>query len=117
MAEAGLGTVSISPQVLATIARFTTLDTTGVVRMYRDAAGGFDRWLHGKGGRDGVHIEIVDSAVSIDLYIVAAQDMSLYELSHEVQAHVTRAIKDMVGMPVLAVNVHIEEVAAPLPAE
>ena len=117
MAEAGLGTISISPQVLATIARLTTLEHSGVVRMYRDVSGGFDRWLHGKGGRDGVHIEIVDNAVSLDLYIVAAQDISLYTLSRDIQSRVTRAIKDMVGMPVLAVNVHVEEVGPAQAAE
>jgi len=31
-------------------------------------------------------------------------------LGREIQAHVSRAITDMVGMPVLAVNVRVEDV-------
>jgi len=108
--EARLGTVRISPYVLATIARLTTLAVPGVVRMFRDLSSGVDRLLKGKGAGDGVRTQVVDDAVSVDLYIVAAQDVNLYQLGREIQMRVARAIKDMVGMPVLAVNVHIENV-------
>jgi uncharacterized alkaline shock family protein YloU len=108
--EERLGTVRISPQVLSTIARLTTLSVPGVLRMYRDLPGGVDRLLKGRGVGDGVRIEVVDDAVTVDLHIVAASDVSMFDLGREIQARVARAIKDMVGMPVLAVNVHIENV-------
>ena len=108
--EERLGTVRISPQVLSTIARLTTLSVPGVLRMYRDLPGGVDRLLKGRGAGEGVRIEVVDDAVMVDLYIVAASDISLFELGREIQSRVARAIKDMVGMPVLAVNVHVENV-------
>lgn len=78
--------------------------------MYRDLPGGVDRLLKGRGVGDGVRIDVVDDAVMVDLYIVAASDMSMFDLGREIQSRVARAIKDMVGMPVLAVNVHIENV-------
>jgi uncharacterized alkaline shock family protein YloU len=109
--EDRLGTVHISPQVLAAIARLTALSVPGVIRMYRDLTSGVDRLLKGRGAGDGVRIEIVDDAVSVDLYIVAANDVNLYELGRQIQARVARAIKDMVGMPVLAVHIHVEDVA------
>lgn len=108
--EDRLGTVRIAPQVLAGIARLTALSAPGVVRMHRDLSSGVDRLLRGKGAADGVRIEVVDDAVSVDLYVVAAQNVNLYELGREIQSRVSRAIKDMVGMPVLAVNVHVENV-------
>lgn len=104
-----LGTVRISPAVLATIASLTTRSVPGVIRFSRDFASGVDRILRGKGG-DSVHIKIVDDAVQLDLYVVASVDANLYKLGREIQTQVSRAIKDMVGMPVLAVNVHIEDV-------
>ncbi|MBC7257551.1 MAG: Asp23/Gls24 family envelope stress response protein, partial [Chloroflexi bacterium] len=61
-------------------------------------------------GSGGVHLEVVDDAVSLDLYVVASSDVNLYELGRAIQGQVSRAIRDMVGMPVLAVNVHIEDV-------
>jgi uncharacterized alkaline shock family protein YloU len=47
----------------------------------------------------------------VDLYVVVAQDATVRDVSRNVQAAVARAIKDMVGMNVLAVNVHVEDVA------
>ena len=108
--EGRLGTVRISPQVLATIARLTTLSVPGVVSMAHDLPRDVNRLLRGKGGREGVHIEIVDDAVSLDLYVVVDQKISLCQLGRKIQAQVSRAINDMVGMPVLAVNVHIEDI-------
>ena len=108
--EGQLGSVRISPHVLASIARLATLSVSGVVQMSHDLPAGFDRWLKGREGGDGVHIEIVDDAVSADVYLVAAQKVSLYDLGRQVQIRVSRAIQDMVGMPVLAVNVHIGDV-------
>jgi len=108
--EDRLGTVRVSPQVLATIARLTTLSVDGVIRMYHDLSSGVDRLLRGKGAGDGVRIEIADDAVSVELYIVASQGVNLFELGHKIQNRVARAVKDMVGMPVLSVNVHVENV-------
>ncbi|MBC7236053.1 MAG: Asp23/Gls24 family envelope stress response protein [Chloroflexi bacterium] len=105
-----LGAVRISPQVLATTARLAALSVPGVVSMHHDLSSGVDRWLRGKGTGEGVYIQLVDDAVSVDLYIVAAKNVNLYELGCEIQSRVARAIQEMVGMPVLAVNVHIEDV-------
>ncbi len=108
-----LGSVRISPEVLATTVRLTALSVPGVARMYRDLSSGVDRLLKGKSAGDGVRIDVVDDAVSVDLYLVAKHDLNLYELGRQVQTRVARTI----GMPVLAVNVHIEEVESALEAE
>lgn len=108
--EGRLGTVHVSPQVLATTARLATLAVPGVVRMFRDLSSGVDRLLRGRSAADGVRIEVVDDAVSVDLYVVAAHDVNLYEVGRQIQSHVARTIKEIVGMPVLAVNVHFEDV-------
>ena len=105
-----LGTVRISSQVLATIARLTTLSVPGVVRMFRDLTSGVDRLLRGRGAGDGVRVEVVDDAVSVDIFVIMAHEVNIHETGREIQARVSRAIKDLVGMPVLAVNVHVENV-------
>lgn len=104
-----LGTIRISPQVLATIARQATRSVSGVAQIGKDLTSGVDRFLHGRGG-EGVRVEVVDDAVLLDLYIIASADVNLYDLGRKIQSQVSRAIVDMVGMPVLAVNVHIEDV-------
>jgi len=108
--ERRLGTVRISPQVLATIARLTTLSVPGVVCMYRDLSTGVDRWFRGKGAQDGIRVEVIDDAVSVDISIVVSQDTNILEVGRKIQADVSRAITDMVGMPVLSVNVSVQDV-------
>ena len=109
--EPKLGTVRIAPQVLHTIARMTTLAVPGVVRMSDDLPASVDRFLKGKTGKAGVHMEVIDDAVSVSLYLIVQQGVNVYQVCREVQEQVSRAIKDMVGMPVLAVNVYVENVA------
>ena len=110
-----LGTVRIAPQVLATIARLAALEVEGVVRMRRDLGEDVDRLFKGLAGGEGVSVDVIDGAVTVDLSLVGAPDVNLYRAGRQVQARVARAITDMVGMPVLAVNVHF--VVIDLPAE
>jgi len=109
--EQKLGTVRISPEVLSTIARLTTLAVPGVARMSDDLPASVDRLLKGRTGKLGVRIEIVDDAVAVNLYIIVQHQVSVYQVCRDIQEQVARAIKDMVGMPVLAVNVYVENVA------
>jgi len=62
---------------------------------------------------DGVKVQVVDETVVLDLYLVAATDSTMLQLSREIQSKVTRAVHDIVGMPVREVNVHILDVADP----
>jgi uncharacterized alkaline shock family protein YloU len=107
--ERKLGTVVISPAVLSTIARLTALSVPGVVRM---SSPGVDRFLGTRRG-DGVKVEVVDEAVVLDLYIVAATDANILQLSREIQSKVTRAVHEIVGMAVRDVNVHVLDVDDP----
>ena len=101
-----LGTVVISPAVLSMIARLTTQSVPGVARMARL---GMQR-LFGSRRGGGVKVQVVDDMVAVDLYIIAKSSVSMLELSREIQCKVTRAIHEIVGMPVREVNVHIVDV-------
>lgn len=109
-----LGKVIIAPNVLVTIARLTALSVPGVVRMSPGWTESVGRLLWRRSLGDGVKIEVEDDTVSVDLYIVVEQDVNMLELSQEVQAEVSRAIHDMVGMEVKEVNIHIQDVEIPL---
>ncbi len=101
-----LGTVIISPAVLSTIARLTTLSVPGVARM---SCLGMGRLLGSRRG-DGVRVEVIDDMVVLDLYVIAEPDGNMLKLSREIQNKVTRAIHEIVGMAVREVNVHIVDV-------
>ncbi len=112
--EEKLGKVTIAPEVLITIARLTTLSIPGVVRMSTDWMGNVNRFLGRTSSGGGVRIEVEDEAVTIDLYIIVEPGVNMYNLGQAVQAEVSRAINDMVGVDVRAVNIHIQDVEEPL---
>ncbi len=102
------GKTTVSPEVLVTIARLSTLSVPGVSRM-APVSGGVNR-LFRRGGGDGVRIETEENTAFVDLYFIVKQDVNIREVSRNVQKQVTRAVQEMVGMDVGHVNVHIEDI-------
>ncbi len=114
--EDHLGKVTVAPEVLYSLVRLTALATPGVARL-ADLPIGMRRLFRGKAA-EGIKIEITDDAVAIDLYLVAEPDAKMLSLGQTLQHEISRAIQDVVGMPVRQVNIHIEDVAdRPLTAE
>jgi uncharacterized alkaline shock family protein YloU len=109
-----LGKVTIAPDVLVTIARLATLSVPGVCRM----APHWAAWIKGATGAasEGTRLLVEDGVVFADLYIVVDGSVSMLDVGSAVQASVSRAIRDMVGMEVGEVNVHIEDVEFPCPS-
>ena len=101
--------VTVSPEVLLTIARLSTLRVDGVAAM-SDIPGGVDRLWKRTPAAEGVQILVDGQQVTVDLYIVAYAETNMREVSHTVQREVARAIRQIVGMEVTAVNVHIDDV-------
>lgn len=112
--EEKLGKVTIAPEVLITIARLTTLSVPGVVRMSTDWMGNVNRLLGRTSSGGGVKIEVEDETVTVDLYVIVEPGVNMYNLGQAIQSEVTRAINDMVGVTVRAVNIHIQDVEEPL---
>ena len=103
--EPAVGKITVAPEVVATIARLTALAVPGVARLLSPS--GFKRLLK----QDGVKLEIVGNTVRLDLYVATNPDASMLTVGRQIQTEVTRAIQEMVGMEVEAVNIHIEDVA------
>jgi uncharacterized alkaline shock family protein YloU len=106
------GRVTIAPEVLVTIARLTAQSVKGVSQMcHQIGPGNLDRLLGRVAGGGGVQIAVIDETVRVDVYVIIEPDVNMRSLSQRIQEAVTRAIQDMVGMKVSAVNVHIQDVA------
>ncbi len=103
------GRIEVAPEVLATIAYFATIRTEGVnklsavpsdvVRMFRRST-----------QKDGVLLDLTDNEVKFDIYVIMEPHVNIMETSRQIQTAVTEAIDTMVGVPVSAVNVHVENV-------
>jgi uncharacterized alkaline shock family protein YloU len=105
--QAELGKITIAPEVLVTTARLTALAVPGVCRLVSPA--GMGRLLP----KDGVKIQTVDDKVHVKVYVMTEPGVNMLAVGRKIRAEVTRALEDMVGVEVAAVDVHIEDVASP----
>lgn len=109
------GRTTVSPDVLITIARMATLSVPGVSHM-APVAGGVNR-LFRRGESSGVRVLVGETSASVDLYVVLQQDVNIREVSRIIQQQVARAIQEMIGMDVMAVNIHIEDIVNEVSSE
>ncbi len=107
--------VTVSSEVLLTVVRLSALRVDGVARM-GSTPGGVDRLWRRTPVAEGVQILVDGQTVTVDLFIVTYATANMREVSHAVQLEVARAIRQIVGMEVAAVNVHIEDVVFDPPA-
>ena len=106
--EASPGKTTVSPAVLTTIAQLSALSVPGVSGL-APVTGGVNRLLR-RGPAEGVRIEIEDELVYADLFLVLKADVNIREVSRNVQLQVSRAIQDMVGMEIGAIDIHVEDI-------
>jgi uncharacterized alkaline shock family protein YloU len=106
--EEAIGNTTIDPEVILTIIRLAALEVPGVCRMDSGPAGIDD--LVKKFYSEGVKIDVEDHTIYVDLYLVVYRDADLRSVARKVQAEVSRAIENMVGMDIGRVDVHIEDI-------
>lgn len=103
--HAELGKISVATEVLVTTVRLTALAVPGVARLV--APPGMGRLLQASG----VKLDVVDDQVFVEVFVMTDPDVNMLSVGRKIRAEVTRALQDMVGVEVGAVNVHIEDVA------
>jgi uncharacterized alkaline shock family protein YloU len=102
------GKTTVSPEVLITIARMAALSVPGVSAM-APITGGVDRFFR-RGMNEGIRITIREDVVLGDIFVIVKENVNIREVGRNVQQQVARAIQEMVGMEVLQLNVHIENI-------
>lgn len=102
------GKTTIAPEVLLTIARLNALSVPGVSRL--STTPGDVNQLLMRGTSEGVRVTVENGVVYADIYVVLTSDVSVREVSRQIQAKVSRAIAEMVGMEVGKVNIHVEDI-------
>ena len=103
------GKTTIAPEVLLTIARLSALSVEGVSRL-ANVPGGVDRLFNRGSINEGVRINVEKNTVFVELFVILEKDVNVREVSRNIQAQVTRAISEMVGMDVSRVNIHVEDI-------
>lgn len=102
------GKTTVSPDVLITIARMAALSVPGVSAM-APIPGGVDRFFR-RGINEGIRMTIHDNVAVGDVYLIVKEDVNIREVGRDVQQQVARAIQEMVGMDVVRLDVHIENI-------
>ena len=106
------GKVTIAPGVLTTIVRQTTLEQRGVQRL--SAVPPTMRGLMASTAHDeGIRVAVIETGVQVEVHIIADAETNMLKLGATLQTKITRAIEEMVGMTVAAVDVYIDGVALP----
>lgn len=104
------GVVSVAPEVIITIAKRTATDVPGVARLVPQGASGVGRMFRGGAG-DGVSVAISkEDTVTVELTVVANADANIVDLGKTLQNALKRAIEEIVGMHIEAINVNVEDV-------
>lgn len=116
MNEKAPGQVTIAPEVLVTIVQLSVQEIPGVHAMTPNWTRDVNRFFGDTRVGDGVQIQVHDGQVTVDLFVVVESQVSMLQLARQIQRQVARAVTEITGMGVRAVNVHITDVYYP-PAE
>jgi PadR family transcriptional regulator PadR len=104
-----IGRIEIAPEVLTTIAHYTTMGVEGVDKMAALPAD-VGRLFRRSVRHDGVILDYSNGGLSFDVYVLVDPHVNVLDTSQTIQATVIEAIDKMVGLSVDAVNVHVEDV-------
>ncbi len=115
--EGKLGRVTVAPEVLITIVQQTVLATPGVARLSGTWPENLGKLLGIHDVAEGLAIVVEDDTLVVDAHVVANAQAQMLQLGRAIQDEVHRAISDLVGLSVKAVNVHIEDVELESDAE
>ncbi|MDQ0159136.1 Asp23/Gls24 family envelope stress response protein [Alkalibacillus salilacus] len=106
------GQVSITNEVVSTIAGGAAMECYGIVGMAskKQLKDGLSEILGKENFTKGVVVRQDDDKLNIDMYIIVSYGTKVSEVAHNVQNQVKYALKRMVGLDVVSVNIYIHGV-------
>lgn len=103
--------IQIANDVIAAIAGLAATEVDGVVGMTGGLAGGLSEMLGKRDPTKGVKLEVKDSLVGFDLYLVVQFGKKIPEVASRVQEQVKIQVENMTGLHVTHVNIHVQGVS------
>ena len=105
-----LGSIRVNHGVIAVIARLAALKVPGVVEMSSSFTDGIASMISKNAGDRGIKVEVDGQAVSLELNIVIEYGMRIPQVAWRIQNDVRRAVEDMTGQKVKAVDIVVQGV-------
>lgn len=101
------GSINISEDVVVAIASEAIGEIEGVGAMMATMTEQLTEQFMGKKPARGVHMEVQDGEITLDVYLSVKYGYAIPELAAKVQDAVMSAVASMTGFTVKAVNVHV----------
>ena len=110
--------VVISEDVVSVIAGIAVSEVPGVVDTAGGFAGGISEVLSGKKKLSkGIKVEVGEKETKIDVNIIVEYGTRIPDVAFEIQNRVRKSVKEMTGLDVLEVNVHVQGVRTSMDQE
>ncbi len=103
--------VRVTNDVIAAIAGIAAIEVQGVSAMSGGLAGGITERFGKKSLGRGVRLEMKDTNVNLDLYVVVRYGYKIPEVASRIQSRVKETVETMTGLRVSDVNIHVQGVS------
>lgn len=102
------GKVNIADDVIGVIGSIAASEIEGIKALSGTFSEEVMEIIGKKSFNKGIHVEMLDEKVTIDLSVVVDYGSKIHEIAKKVQESVKLAIESMTGLEVIAVNVLVE---------
>jgi uncharacterized alkaline shock family protein YloU len=104
--ERAYGSITVSPHAIATVAARAARQSYGVVGM---ASRNLFAGLSARKATHGVEVTVESDQILIDVYLVVEYGTRISTVATSVANSVQYQVEQFIGLPVAAVNVHIQD--------
>ncbi|MFC4558772.1 Asp23/Gls24 family envelope stress response protein [Virgibacillus kekensis] len=105
--DTSLGKVEIAPEVIEVITGIAASEVEGLSSMRGNFATGvverFGKKSHGKG----VKVELTETGILIDLYVVLNFGTSIPKVAQQLQDNIRQTLKNMTALEIDEINIHV----------
>ncbi|WP_430785352.1 Asp23/Gls24 family envelope stress response protein [Virgibacillus flavescens] len=102
-----LGTVEIAPEVIEIITGISASEVKGISSMRGNFASGVVERFGKKSHSKGVKVDLTESGILIDLYVVLDFGVSIPQVAQKLQTNIRQALKSMTALEIAEINVHV----------
>ncbi|WP_404452972.1 Asp23/Gls24 family envelope stress response protein [Virgibacillus necropolis] len=105
--DTSLGTVEIAPEVIEIITGISASEVDGISSMRGNFASGVVERFGKKSHSKGVKVDLTETGILIDLFVVLDFGVSIPQVAQELQTNIRQTLKSMTALEIAEINVHV----------
>ena len=107
------GRISISEDVIASIARIAAEKVDGIARPPGGVSGGIKSIFGGEDVAPNIKTELNEEGVHVELRIAVEYGYPVHEVAQGIQVNVQKDIEELAGVTVTGIDVYVKKVVPP----